>query len=65
MSRTIYSEICFIPMCTKKGKRWFAVRCLDWTAKDAKAKFLENDTFEWSYWRKEGWRIVKVKVITS
>jgi hypothetical protein len=58
-----HSEFCYIPKCKNdKDQEWFAVRCLDYTAREAKAKFMEGDTLPWDHLRKEGWRIVKIKV---
>ena len=59
-----HSEMCFVPMCTpKRGKPWFAVRCLDWSRKAALAQFLEGEpSSNWKDWRKCGWRIVKVRM---
>jgi hypothetical protein len=61
-------EAAFIPMKTpKKGKPYFAVRCLDWSANGAREQFCGgaiDPPHHWKESKKDGWRIVKVRVST-
>lgn len=54
----------YLPFCTpNKGKPWFASNIvIGYTAKDARANFVRVCGQSWDILKKEGWRIVRVKV---
>lgn len=57
----------YIPLCTPKtGKPWFAGNVvIGYTAADARAAFVELCGYTWDELKKEGWRIVRVKISTA
>lgn len=64
-----HAETAFIPMNDArhtKGKPWFAIACLAWTASMAREALTKNDPRghkeAWRLSRKDGWHIVKVRV---
>ena len=66
-----HTEKAFIPMNIGKrhGKPWFAVAELNWTASGARKGMTKHDPRghheAWRLLRKDGWRIVRVKVSMS
>lgn len=61
----------YLPLCTpEKGKPWFAGNVtIGYTAGDARVDFTKActgnphyETRDWEALKKEGWRIVRVKV---
>jgi hypothetical protein len=54
----------YLPLCTpEKGKPWFAGNVtIGFTAGDARAAFVEACGQPWEELKKEGWRIVRVKI---
>lgn len=65
------TEFGYLPMCTPAtGKPWFAGSvAVGYSAQDTRVEFTklcsgqtEYQTSEWNALKKEGWRIVRVKV---
>lgn len=54
----------YLPLCTpEKGKPWFAGNVtIGYTAGDARSEFVKTCGQGWEDLKKEGWRIVRVKV---
>lgn len=62
-----HSEIAFIPMnIGRRGRPWFAIVALCWTAAEARRAMTKNDPRDhdeaWKLLRMDGWRVVKVRV---
>jgi hypothetical protein len=61
-----HDETWWIPMCTpEKGKPWFWPQGVGDTKKGVRANFIKHCCVEWSQLRKEGWRIVRVRLTTE
>jgi len=54
----------YLPFCTpSKGRPWFAGNItLGYTMKDSREAFVKACCQDWESLKKEGWRIVRVKV---
>lgn len=54
----------YLPFCTpKKGRPWFAGNVtVGYTANDARSDFVKVCGQDWESLKKEGWRIVRVKI---
>ena len=57
-----HEELAWIPMCTTENGSWFWERGIHDRQKDARSYFAEHCNMEWSALRKEGWRIVRVRL---
>lgn len=44
---------------------WVDPGSLSWSAKSARDKFVAGTAMNWDEWKKEGWRIRRVLVITD
>ena len=61
-----HDEIAWIPMCTpEKGKPWFWPLGIADTQRDARVGFANHCGQDWSELRKEGWRIVRIRLTTE
>jgi hypothetical protein len=68
--KTAYSETAWLPRAeSPHGEKWFALVEPGYTAQECRERFTKNatgqlkyDRKEWAKLRKEGWRIVKVKI---
>lgn len=59
-------EVAWIPMCVpKNGRPFFFDRCIRDLRRDALADFAKYCCVEWQELRKEGWRIVRVRLTTE
>lgn len=59
-----HSELGFAPMCApEKNGAWFAISFIRHTQREARDAFLEATAQTWRLLKKEGWRIVRVKVV--
>lgn len=54
----------YLPFCTPaKGKPWFAGNVtIGFTAKDSRDAFIRACGQSWEVLKREGWRIVRVKI---
>jgi hypothetical protein len=46
----------------RRLKPWFAISTLHWTAKHAREDLMRGLDRTWANMRRDGWRIVKVKI---
>ena len=60
-----HEEIAWMPMCTEKGGSWFWPQGVGNTQRDARVRFANGYGQDWSKLRKEGWRIVRVRLTTE
>jgi hypothetical protein len=61
-----HQEVAWVPMCTpEKGEPWFWVAGIRDLQRDARSNFVEHCRADWKALRKEGWRIVLVKLTTE
>lgn len=61
-----HDEMMWVPMCIpEKGGPWFWPRGVADRQKDARENFVKHCCQEWSDLRKEGWRIVRVRLTTE
>lgn len=61
-----YAEVAWIPMCIpKKGEPWFWPQGIRDTQKETRSNFVKHCHEEWPALRKDGWRIVRVKLTTE
>lgn len=58
-----HEELAFIPMCIpEKGAPWFFAAGVRYMQRDARKDFEKHCCVEWKVLRKEGWRIVRVRL---
>jgi hypothetical protein len=64
-----HSETAFAPMCTPtEGRPWFAISFVRHARRNAQADFLKAVSGNGHGWRalsRQGWRIVRVKVVAQ
>jgi hypothetical protein len=64
-----FYEYAFAPMCTPaQGVAWFAVSFIRHARKDARADFIKavsGNGHGWAALSRQGWRIVRVKVVAQ
>lgn len=60
-----HEEIAWIPMMIQEGGNYFWPQGLRDLQRDARANFEKHCCVDWKELRKEGWRIVRVKLTTE
>lgn len=60
-----HEEIAWIPMCTTENGSWFWEQGIRDLQREARNNFAKHCAMEWEALRKEGWRIVRVKLSTE
>jgi hypothetical protein len=64
-----HSETAYVPMCTPpKGAPWFAISFVRHARQNARADFIKAVSGNGRGWRalsRQGWRIVRVKVVAQ
>jgi len=62
---TKHEAIAWVPMCTTDKGSWFWTEGISDLQREARNNFVEHARMEWETLRKEGWRIVRVKLSTD
>lgn len=60
-----HEEVAWVPMRTEKGKSYFWLSGIRDLQRDVRTNFAQYCCVDWEVLRKEGWRIVRVKLTTE
>jgi hypothetical protein len=60
-----HEELAWVPMCTTENGSWYWTTGLRDLQREARNCFVEHAGMEWEELRKEGWRIVRVRLTTE
>lgn len=60
-----HEEMAWVPMCTTENGSWFWTQGMRDLQREARNNFAKHCCMEWEALRKEGWRIVRVKLSTE
>ena len=57
-----HEELAWIPMCTTENGSWFWEAGISDLKRDARDNFVAHCCVDWKELRKEGWKIVRVRL---